>query len=88
MNAFVFRGAAAELRWGYHPAAAVKDWTMTPQDSSSFRVTAQVVSSDAYRVAQSPIVFTVPRETTVWKWPVLSLQIVGQSMTALLGPPE
>ena len=88
MNSFVFRGEAAELRWGYHPAAVVKDWTMTPQDASSVSVTAHVVSSDAYRVSQRPIVFTVPRPTSVWRYPVLSLQIVGQTLTAVLGPPE
>jgi hypothetical protein len=87
MHSWTFRGDAAELRWGYHPAATLKDWTMTPQDSS-FSVTAHVVSSDAYRVSQRPIVFTVPRQTTVWQYPVLELQIVGQTLTATLGPSE
>lgn len=88
MNTFVFRGESAELRWGYHPAATLKDWTLTPQDASSFTVTAQVVSSDAFRVSQHPIVFTVPRQSADWKWPILSLQIVGHTMTASLGPQE
>jgi hypothetical protein len=88
MNTFVFRGEAAELRWGYHPAATVKDWTITPQDASSLTVTARVVSSDAFRVSQHPIVFTVPRQSADWTWPVKSLQIVGESLTAVLGPPE
>ncbi len=87
-NAFVFRGEAAELRWGYHPAATLKDWTLTPHNSSSFEVTARVVSSDAYRVSQHPIVFTVPRQACVWKWPVVSLQIVGETLTASLGPQQ
>ena len=88
MNTFTFRGESAELRWGYQPAATLKDWTLTPQGSSSLTVTAQVVSSDAFRVSQHPIVFTVPRQAGVWRWPVVSLQIAGQTMTASLGPQE
>lgn len=84
MNTFVFRGNAAELRWGYHVAATLKDWTLTPQDASRCTVTAQVVSSDAYRVTQRPIVFTVPRQASVWRWTVESLQIAGKSMSASL----
>ena len=76
------------MRWGYQPAATLKDWTLTPQGSSSLTVTAHVVSSDAFRVSQHPIVFTVPRQAGVWRWPVVSLQIAGQTMTASLGPQE
>jgi len=85
MNTFDIRGEAAELRWGYLPAAQLRDWTFNP---SSLTVTARVVSSDAFRVSQHPIVFTVPRQTCVWKWPVLSLQIVDGSLSAALGPQE
>ncbi len=88
MNTFVFRGEAAELRWGYHPAAVLTDWTMTPQGASSLTVTARVVSSDAFRVSQHPIVFTVPRQIADWKWPVRSLQIANGALTAELGPQE
>lgn len=88
MNTFVFRGEAAELRWGYHSAATLKDWTLTPQDASRFTVTAQVVSSDAYRVSQRPIVFMVHRQASDWKWAVESLQITGSSFSATLGPSE
>lgn len=87
MNTFVFRGASAELRWGYHVAATLQDWTLTP-GASSLTVTARVVSSDAFRVAQHPVVFTVPRQNTIWSWPVLSLQIAGQTLSASLGPQE
>ncbi len=86
-NSFVFRGEAAELRWGYHPAATLKDWILTPS-ATSLTVTARIVSSDAYRVSQRPIVFAVPRQAVTWRWPVLSLQIVGETMTASLGPQE
>lgn len=82
MNTFVFRGESAELRWGYHVAATVKDWELTPQDSSRFTVTARVVSSDAFRVTQRPIVFTVQRKASVWRWTVESLQFVGETMSA------
>jgi len=88
MNTFVFRGAEGELRWGYHSAATLKDWELTPKDASSFTVTARIVSSDAFRVSQRPIAFTVPRQAGAWKWPVQELQVVGETLTALLGPQE
>jgi hypothetical protein len=88
MNTFVFRGESAELRWGYHTAATLKDWVLTPTDASRFSVTAQVVSSDAYRVSQHPIAFVVPRQADAWKWTVESLQIAGRTMTASLSPQE
>ncbi len=88
MNTFTFRGEAAELRWGYHSAAVLTDWTMTPQTASSLTVTARVVSSDAFRVSQHPIVFTVHRQIADWKWPVKTLQIANGALTAELGPQE
>ena len=87
MNTFTIRGEAAELRWGYHLAATLNDWTFTP-GSSSITVTARVVSSDAFRVSQRPIVFAVQRPHMVWRWPVLSLQIVDGALSASLGPQE
>lgn len=89
MNTFTFRGEAAEVRWGYHLAATVKDWEFTPLDASSFRVTAHVVSSDTSALSQPALTFCVPRSNGVrWTWPVQSLQITGQALSAALGSQE
>jgi hypothetical protein len=87
MNKFVMRGAEGAVMWSYHAAASLKDWTVTA-DSAGHRLTAQVVSHDAFRVSQQPLTFVVPRPTGQWTWPITSLQIAGTALIATVGPPE
>lgn len=87
MNAFTFTGPSAELRWGYHTAAQVKDWSIE-QAPGGLTVTGQIISSDTFRISQRPMVFTVPRLPQAWRWPILSLQIAGGALHATLGPAE
>lgn len=83
-NTFVMRGEAAELRWGWHQAAALSSWQINGDTA-----TATVVSADAFRVSQRPVTFVTqsPKGYT-WTWPVHSLQIDGAQLTARLGPSE
>ena len=78
MNSFTFRGAAAELRWGYHQAAVLASWEMGPGGT----VTAKVVSKDDFKVTQAPLTFVVPHANGKWVYTVNSLQITGQTLTA------
>jgi len=73
-NSFVFRGAAAELRWAYHKAADLTGWELKEN-----RLTATVVNYDEFKVSQRPLTFVVTRPSTTWKWTVESLQITGSS---------
>lgn len=86
-NAFTFRGEAAEVRWGYHRAATLESWEFQPT-SDGATVTAKVLSTDAFRLSQPVLTFAVPRPSGAWLWPVRSLQIVGSTLMASLGPPE
>lgn len=87
-NTFTFKGPVGEVRWSYHTAATLKDWTLSVEQGVS-RLTAQVVSSDAFRVSQQPLTFVVPRSSgPAWRWPIQSLQVSGPSVVATLGPPE
>lgn len=81
------RGPQAELRWGYHPAATLGPWTLQV-DSTGGTVTASIVTVDTFRVSQQPVTFQVTRPGATWRWPVVSLQIAAQTVTAVLGPPE
>ncbi len=82
-------GPAATVRWVYHQAADLGAWTITDaENGTALSVTAVVKSSDAYRLAQRPVVFVVPRPTGVWRFPILELQIAGATLTASLGPQE
>lgn len=80
-------GRLAEVRWGYRPAATVGQWTIT-DDRGGLTVTAMVIESDADRLQQQPMTFVVPREQGAWSWPVTSLLVVGETLTASLGPQE
>lgn len=80
-------GIEGSLRWGYHPAGALRDWTVTRTDDT-WALTATVVQTDAFRVAQRPLAFVAPHANGAWRWPIQALQISGASLTATLGPPE
>lgn len=75
------RGAAGELRWGYHCAAQLRDIEI-----SGGQLSATVVSSDDYKVSQRPLWFVLT--PTAWKWPVESLQIEGATLKASVGSLE
>jgi len=82
------RGQAGELRWGYHEAAILGPWTLSA-DGAGGDLTATVVRSQAFRVQQPALTFRVSRQRAEpWKWPVLSLHIVGTTLYARLGPQE
>mgnify|MGYP001562449127 CR=1 FL=1 len=80
-------GGEAFLRWGYYPAATLHAWTVTKQ-ASGWTLAATVTTTDTFRVSQRPLVFAAPTAKGVWRWPIVSLQIEGASLTAVLGPKE
>lgn len=86
--AVTVRGVDASLRWGYQSAAILRAWTVTKDDHGVWSLAASVVSTDAYRVAQRPLVFVAPHATGAWRWPIETLQIAGASLSATLGPKE
>ena len=81
-------GQDAAIRWGYHAAAVVRSWTVTREDGGSYVLAAAIVSSDAYRLSQRPLVFVAPHAKGAWRWPIEALQMTGASLTATLGPKE
>jgi len=89
MNTIVIRGQAAQVKWGYHEAASLSAWTVTPDQIGGGTLTATVIQMDALRVAQQPLTFVVPRPGKPWRWSVNSLQVTGTSLAgsslALLG---
>lgn len=87
MNTLTFKGEAGKLVWGYHEAASLSSWSLIPDDAGGGKLTATVVQMDAFRAAQQPLTFEVPRpKGPPWRWPIHSLQIAGTSLSATLGP--
>jgi hypothetical protein len=75
--------AAGKLVWGYHPAAVLRDCTLT-RGAHQWALSATIESADAFRVTQRPLTFVVRND----RWPVQELQMTGASLTATLGPKE
>lgn len=80
-------GVVASLKWGYLPAAALTGWTLT-KTADGWSLVAAVVSADAFRLSQQPLVFVAPHQDGAWRWPIVALQITGASLSATLGPKE
>lgn len=81
------KGPIAEVRWGYHKAASLSGWHLTA-DPNGTRLSATIADQDAVKVSQRPLTFVVPRPTVPWRWPIQSLQIAGNTLTAELGPQQ
>lgn len=88
MPSVVIRGAAAEVRWGYHTAATVTNWELSV-DAAGADVTATVTSAHALRTSQPSLTFCVTRQKAPdLVWPVSSLHIADGRLSARLGPQE
>lgn len=56
MNKIVMKGAAADIRWGYHRAAELGAWTVDGDVLS-----ARLLSHDRFKLSQQPLTFVVKR---------------------------
>jgi len=81
----IVHGQTGTIRWGYHLAASFRAWTVT-QDGGAAVLEATVVDANAFRLSQQPLVCQARHATGAWTWPIVSLQIVGASLTATFGP--
>ena len=77
--AYTLSGVAAEIKWGYQPAATLKTWTL-----SGGTLTATIDQVDTFRVSQSPLTLVIRQST----YPLEGLQIQGGTLTARLSPLE
>ena len=75
-------GMRAELRWGYHLAAALTDWSF---DGTHFRAT--VETSDPFRLSQSPLVLVLLTDGRPdGERPITWYRVTGGVLVARLGP--
>lgn len=75
------------MRWGYHQAATLRDWTIE-KSAGGYALSAQVVNADTFRVSQRPLTFVAPVQGGSWRFPITTLQMTGVSLSATLGPKE
>lgn len=93
-------GVVGSIKWHYYTAAAIQGYTVTrSKDGTRWGLTAIVVLSDAFKMAQQPLTFTALRTKhgldghtvvkSAWRWPILSIiERTEHSLTARLGPPS
>lgn len=83
-------GVVGHIKWHYYTAAAINGYTVTrSKDRREWSLTATVVLSDAFKMAQTPLTFTAKHKKGEWRWPIRSFQLHKdtQQLTAKLGPP-
>lgn len=93
-------GVVGHIKWQYYTAAAIQGYTVYGSKDGRWSLAATVVLSDAFKMAQRPLVFVamhtkkgldgVTVVKTEWRWPILSLTPIDpntKQLTARLGPP-
>ena len=84
------RGVVARIDWGYFAAAAINGYTIQRQDDGRWMVQATVVTFDAFKIRQRPLIFIAPHKDGEWRWPVTSLDLGDghgpRALRATLGP--
>lgn len=93
-------GVIGSIRWHFYTAAGIHGYALAPcnKAGTAWDLVATVVLSDAFKMAQTPLVFVAMHTKkgrdgtcvvkTEWRWPIVSCQLVDHQLTARLGPPE
>lgn len=93
-------GVVGSIKWHFYTAAGIHGYTVTPDNKQGTRwlLVATVVLHDAFKMAQTPLVFAAMRTKkgldgkcvvkAEWRWPIVRCQLVDHQLTATLGPPE
>jgi hypothetical protein len=83
-------GRIGYLKWQYYTAAQVEGYTVTRNKAGTvWALTATVVLSDAFKMAQTPLTFVATHAKGEWRWPIRSHVVNADThqLTAQLGPP-
>jgi len=86
----VLSGVVGHIKWGHYTAAAINGYTVTPLNKArtEWTLVATVVLADAFKMAQTPLVFTAKHAKGEWRFPITSLARAESRLTARLGPPQ
>lgn len=78
----------AHIYWGYHVAAALHGFTVEreKEKGAPIRLRGTVVSSDAFKLAQSPLLLVVPHAGGGWRFTIETLSIREGAVSATLTP--
>ena len=80
-------GMEGQVTWSSYTAAAVHGYTITRTEGAGWALRGFLGASDAFKLAQRPLVFVAPHAKGAWRWPITDLSIADGALTATLGPP-
>lgn len=83
----VVRGVVGRVKWAYYDAALIEGYAVS-RTADEWSLYATVVQSDAFKMAQRPLIFKAPHAKGEWRFPILSHELNKGTLTARLGPPE
>jgi hypothetical protein len=80
-------GVVGQIKWAYYMAGAINGYRVE-RHGRAWSLTGTLVMSDAFKLAQRPLVFIAPHQYGEWRWPITTLEIHGDQVVAALGPIE
>jgi hypothetical protein len=86
-------GVVGRITWAYYNAAAINGYTVTRSHDNRWALTGTIVTADAFKLTQRPLMFVAPHARGTWRWPIRDLELQPNARTptsirAILGPPE
>jgi len=81
----VLRGAQAQVKAAYLTAADIAGYTLARDElTGAWFVSGTVVTSDAYLLAQTGLLFVAPHKGGAWRWVIESYRVAGERFEARL----
>jgi len=69
------RGIVGRIDWGYFAAAAINGYTAHQLADGQWSLHATVVTFDAFKIRQRPLVFVAPHQDGEWRWPIRTVDL-------------
>jgi hypothetical protein len=82
------KGVVGQITWAYYHAAAINGYTVTRSPEGAWTLRACVVTSDAFKLSQRPLMFVAPHSQGEWRWPIEGYELHDGVVTARLGALE
>jgi hypothetical protein len=80
-------GALGQIKFAYQTAAVITGFVVARDElTKTWVLTATVLESNAYLLAQTPLVFVPTVKGGAWRWPVESWAMAHGRCTATLAP--
>jgi hypothetical protein len=84
----VLRGVKGLIKWSYYNAAAIQGYAVKVAENGRWKLRAQVVMADAFKLSRRPLIFVAMHERGEWRWPIEGYELHDGMLRAELGPPE